>query len=309
MYKKAWCTSKVVVLLNKPIGVLTFLLPSPLSLLKLPKQSVDFCPFFSWMTFRQNSLRKLFHGLYVASCFWQNPPTMPATAEWHTLVPTNYQMNPSYIEGISEGFFIDNYLNPTYFTTPWLSWSPTPGESRLWRAFNNCTLTKLKNIDNMFFTGYKQSSPRSSGRYNIPYPVSVVNFSVKKGLPFQATCYCRVELRSDISDSLRVFPQPAKAGVFWNREATLPRHLGRWNWREVGTSKNIGTFNVHELFWILQCNRANNNESTFFILNVIIDRFFVRNWVLLYMNVYEKRSAESILMLYIHHRSVFPWYI
>ena len=92
MYKKAWRTCKLVVLLNKPIGVLTFLLPSPSSLLKLPKQqSVDFCPFFSWMTFRQNSPHKLFHGLYVASYFWKNPPTMPATAEWHTIVPRGYQ--------------------------------------------------------------------------------------------------------------------------------------------------------------------------------------------------------------------------
>ena len=36
MYKKAWCTCKLVVLLNKPIAVLTFSLPSPSSLLKLP---------------------------------------------------------------------------------------------------------------------------------------------------------------------------------------------------------------------------------------------------------------------------------
>ena len=36
MYKKAWCTCKVVVLRNKPIAFLTSSLPSPLSLLKLP---------------------------------------------------------------------------------------------------------------------------------------------------------------------------------------------------------------------------------------------------------------------------------
>ena len=36
MYKKAWCTCKLVVLLNKPIAVLTFSLPSPSLLLKLP---------------------------------------------------------------------------------------------------------------------------------------------------------------------------------------------------------------------------------------------------------------------------------
>ena len=39
MYKKAWSTSKVVVLLNKPIVVLTFSLPSASSLLKLPKEA------------------------------------------------------------------------------------------------------------------------------------------------------------------------------------------------------------------------------------------------------------------------------
>ena len=36
MYKKAWCTCKVVVLRNKPIAFLTSWLPSPSSLLKLP---------------------------------------------------------------------------------------------------------------------------------------------------------------------------------------------------------------------------------------------------------------------------------
>ena len=35
MYRKAWCTWRVVILLNKPIAFLTFLLPSPSSLLKL----------------------------------------------------------------------------------------------------------------------------------------------------------------------------------------------------------------------------------------------------------------------------------
>ena len=39
MSKKAWCTCKVVVLLNKSIAVLTFSLPSPSSLLKLPKEA------------------------------------------------------------------------------------------------------------------------------------------------------------------------------------------------------------------------------------------------------------------------------
>ena len=41
MYKKAWCTYKVVVLPNKPIAVLTFLLPSPSSLLQLPNDNDD----------------------------------------------------------------------------------------------------------------------------------------------------------------------------------------------------------------------------------------------------------------------------
>ena len=41
MYKKAWCTSKVVVLLNKPIALFSFSLLSPLSLLKLPSDDGD----------------------------------------------------------------------------------------------------------------------------------------------------------------------------------------------------------------------------------------------------------------------------
>ena len=42
MYKKAWWTCKLVVLLNKPISVLTFLLLSPSSLLKLPNCGTHF---------------------------------------------------------------------------------------------------------------------------------------------------------------------------------------------------------------------------------------------------------------------------
>ena len=71
--------------------------------------------------------------------------------------------------------------------------------------------------------------------------------------------------------------------------------------------QNIGKLNVHELFWMLQCNCTKNDEFTFFILN--IDFFFSRNWVLLYMNENAKRSAESILMLIYLLSSVFPWYI
>ena len=41
MYKKAWCTRKVVVLLNKPIALFSFSLLLPLSLLKLPSDDGD----------------------------------------------------------------------------------------------------------------------------------------------------------------------------------------------------------------------------------------------------------------------------
>ena len=54
---------------------------------------------------------------------------------------------------------------------------------------------------------------------------------------------------------------------------------------------------------MLQCNCTKNDEATFFILNI---DFFVRNWVLLYMNENTKHSAESILMLYIHFPLSFP---
>ena len=49
---------------------------------------------------------------------------------------------------------------------------------------------------------------------------------------------------------------------------------------------------------ILRCNLTKSDESTLFILNV--DLGFVRNWVLRYINENTKRSAESILNLYIH---------
>ena len=54
--------------------------------------------------------------------------------------------------------------------------------------------------------------------------------------------------------------------------------------------------NVHELFWMLQCNFSasvmcnltKSDESTFFVLNV--DWVFVRNWVLPYIN--ENTNAQ-----------------
>ena len=55
---------------------------------------------------------------------------------------------------------------------------------------------------------------------------------------------------------------------------------------------------------ILRCNLTKSDESTFFILNV--DLVFVRNWVLRYVNENAKRSAESILNLYIHFPPSFP---
>ena len=68
--------------------------------------------------------------------------------------------------------------------------------------------------------------------------------------------------------------------------------------------ENIGTLNVHEVFWMRQCNCTKNDEATFFILN--IDCFFVQNWVLLYINENTKCSAKSILMLYIYFPLPFP---
>ena len=49
---------------------------------------------------------------------------------------------------------------------------------------------------------------------------------------------------------------------------------------------------------MLRCNLTKSDESTFFVLNV--DWVFVRNCVLRYINENAKRSAESILKLYIH---------
>ena len=55
---------------------------------------------------------------------------------------------------------------------------------------------------------------------------------------------------------------------------------------------------------MLQCNLTKNDECTFFVLN--IDWVFVQNWVLPYINENAKRSAASILMLYIHFPLSFP---
>ena len=55
---------------------------------------------------------------------------------------------------------------------------------------------------------------------------------------------------------------------------------------------------------MLRCNLTKSDESTSFILNV--DWFFVRNFVLRYINENAKRSAESILKLYIRSPLSFP---
>ena len=66
--------------------------------------------------------------------------------------------------------------------------------------------------------------------------------------------------------------------------------------------ENIGTLNLSYFEFVnvtlmLQCKLTKSDESTFFVLNV--DWVFVRNWVLPYINENAKRSAASILMLYI----------
>ena len=58
---------------------------------------------------------------------------------------------------------------------------------------------------------------------------------------------------------------------------------------------------------MLQCNLTKNDESTFFVLD--IDWVFVQNWVLPYINENAKRSAASILMLYIHKAERFLFYV
>ena len=63
-------------------------------------------------------------------------------------------------------------------------------------------------------------------------------------------------------------------------------------------------FECFSVTLMLQCNLTKSDESTFFVLNV--DWVFVRNWVLRYINENAKRSAESILMLYIHFSLPFP---
>ena len=54
---------------------------------------------------------------------------------------------------------------------------------------------------------------------------------------------------------------------------------------------------------MLQCTVPRMMKLIFFIINI---DFFVRNWVLLHMNENTKRSANSILMLYIHFPLSFP---
>ena len=63
-------------------------------------------------------------------------------------------------------------------------------------------------------------------------------------------------------------------------------------------------FECFSVTLMLRCNLTKSDESTFFVLNV--DWVFVRNCVLRYINENAKRSAESILKLYIHFPLSFP---
>ena len=69
MYKKALCTSKVVVLLNKPIAFLTSSLPLPSSLLKLP---------YDFNEFSLKSFKKKINVLqrWKECCFFFNAITL-----------------------------------------------------------------------------------------------------------------------------------------------------------------------------------------------------------------------------------------
>ena len=60
MYKKAWYTCKVVVLSNKPIAFLTSWLPSPSSLLKLPRDLSRSRTRTRTTTWRRFSLQNVF---------------------------------------------------------------------------------------------------------------------------------------------------------------------------------------------------------------------------------------------------------
>ena len=63
-------------------------------------------------------------------------------------------------------------------------------------------------------------------------------------------------------------------------------------------------FECFSVTLMLQCNLAKSDDSTFFVLNV--DWVLVQNWVLPYINENTKRSAASILKLYIYFPLSFP---
>ena len=65
-------------------------------------------------------------------------------------------------------------------------------------------------------------------------------------------------------------------------------------------------FECFSVFLMPQCNLTKSDESSFFVLN--IDKVFVQNWVLRYINENAKHSAESILILYINFLLSFPIY-
>ena len=76
------------------------------------------------------------------------------------------------------------------------------------------------------------------------------------------------------------------------------------NFRAITRLETLASQASFSVTLMHQCNLTKSDESTFFVLNVYC--VFVRNWVLPYINKNAKRSAASILMLYIHFPLSFP---
>ena len=72
---------------------------------------------------------------------------------------------------------------------------------------------------------------------------------------------------------------------------------------------NIGTFNMHELFWILQCNHTKNNESTIFHPKCSYRQvFYAKLGIAVHEWIWEMLSRVDPHAIY-SRPSVFPRYI
>ena len=156
-----------------------------------------------------------------------------------------------------------------------------------------------------FYTKLRPEGPKTKFLKKHPPPAPLIS---RSGWPLPPTPLCKGLEEGRIAQASHAFAfrcfvwSLVRAFLTYGKiRAALQSNLRQVN---IGTLNVMSYFECFSVTLMLQCNLTKSDESTFFVLNV--DWVFVRNWVLPYINENAKRSAASILMLYIHFPLSFP---